>query len=334
MAGLPIAVEITPPDAPREHVMVLLAACGRASADAECLPAADVTASGSRAVAIVTWQGERRAVIEVGLRKEGRPVWRNRSIDFQTQDDLIERWRAIGFVVGTLSRPEVEVPDSEVNPAPEPRSKPDIAEPALKKESQPEPQAKITPEPVREERSINRSPRLGERPRRIASERPSRAVLDLGGVVGPGLEGVRSGAVARARLRLFEPLTAVFAVRYLDRPVGDGSFGGRWITTAAGVGSVLGADDLQLAASVDARAEFFHGRAEDGDRQDSAGRWISGLGLGLNGGWMPSRALGFFLGADGAWMFGTTELRIGDESVATDSSLRFAVEGGVRLRLW
>ncbi|HEY8944014.1 MAG TPA: hypothetical protein VIM73_07125, partial [Polyangiaceae bacterium] len=127
---------------------------------------------------------------------------------------------------------------------------------------------------------------------------------------------------------------AVFAVRYLERPIGDGSFGGRWFGGAAGLGAGLGDEELLLFTSVDARVEYFRGRAQAFGSTESAGRWLSGVGLGVNVGWMPSDVLGVFLGADGAWMFGSTDVRVRGERVATDEAWRAGVEGGVRLRLW
>ena len=64
---LPVAVEIAPPDSPKESIAVLLAACTRAKRGGECVLAADVAGGGTSAVAIVTWQGNARALVEVGL---------------------------------------------------------------------------------------------------------------------------------------------------------------------------------------------------------------------------------------------------------------------------
>jgi hypothetical protein len=343
LPGLPIAVEITPPDAPREQVAVLLAACGRASADAECVPAADVSSSGSRAVAIVTWSGERRVVIEVGLRTDGRPEWRSRTLDFERLDDPLERWRTIGFVVGTLSRPEADlppIPDAEVsesNPKPMPATEPAKASPsAPPRPAKARPRSNTPPRPAPERAASDAGdaadPPEPERPRSPRS--PATATLDLGGVVGPALQGMRGGGLARGRLRWIDVLGAVFAVRYLDRPIGRGSFGGRWITGAAGVGVELGAGELAIGANVDGRAEYFEGRAAVGAARAALARWLPGVGVGLNGAWMPTSALGLFVGGEAAYMFGTTDLRVAGDLVATDPALRFDVEGGVRVRLW
>jgi hypothetical protein len=343
LPGLPIAVEITPPDAPREQVAVLLAACGRASADTECVPAADVSDAGSRAVAIVTWSGERRVVIEVGLRKDGRPEWRSRTLDFERVDDPLERWRTIGFVVGTLSRPEAELPPtpkaegSESTLTPKPAAEPPKATPPARgRRANARPRAN-TPRRPTPERTASGAVDVADEPepeRPRSPRSPATATLDLGGVAGPALEGMRGGGLARGRLRWIDVLGVVFAVRYLDRPIGDGSFGGRWITGSAGVGVQLGSGELAIGGNVDGRAEYFEGRAALGAARAALARWLPGVGVGLNGAWMPTSALGLFLGGDAAFMFGTTDLHVAGELVATDPALRFDVEGGVRVRLW
>jgi hypothetical protein len=103
---LPVAVEVAPANAPREQVTALLTACSRAVGDAECILAADAADGNTQAVAIVTWQSDGRATVEVGLRHEGKPEWRSRNVSFLPSDEPLERWRAVGFVVGMLARGE------------------------------------------------------------------------------------------------------------------------------------------------------------------------------------------------------------------------------------
>lgn len=342
MAGLPIAVEVTPADAPREHVAVMLAACSRAAADVECVPAAEVPAGASGAVALVTWHGERRVAIEVGLREDGRPAWRSRTIDFATQDDPLERWRTVGFVVGTLSRPEGSVPEtSEATP---PGAAPSAEESAASRrepsKTQSSPAAQRPRQPVAPRRRANAeaSATAGLDEGRVfvpsLPYEPARAHLDLGGAVGPALDGVRTGGLARGHLRLSDVFGVVIGARYLDRPVGSGTVGGRWITAGGGFGAGLATGAFELIASVEARAEYFVARAERDGRAASQGRWLPGAALGVSGGWMATPAVGIFAGGDAAAMLGTTDIVVGSTRVTTDSALRFAVEGGLRFRLW
>jgi len=305
--GLPVAVEIAPPDAPREHVSALLAACSRALADSECVLSSEAPEDGSRAVAIVTWQGEGRAQIEVGLRREGRPEWRARTLDFEAKDELSERWRTVGFVVGTLSRPELR-PDAKLDGA--------------------EPDPVVAP-PVTDVRPSEPVP-----PRAPSDARPergsgARAAIDIGAVTGPALDGMRSGALVRARFRIAESLRAVTGLHYLELPSDERGLSARWATASGGVGAVLGDDSVELSFGIDARGEYVNARAN--------GRWhhnlFPGVGVGVTGAWMPSRWVGLFVGAEGAWIFGTREFRLTPESIVVEPALRINAEAGVRLRL-
>lgn len=367
MLGLPIAVEVLATDRAREHLSVLLSACTRAAGDAECLSAHELDGQDSRAVAIVTWEG-RRVLIEIGLRQGERPVRRTRTLQFEPSDDLRERWRTVGLVVGTLARPETAVAEQEgetsmpLEPsgaAPDTNSRDTerIEQPSSDRTRRPDELARRgdsgRPTATDRDRFADRrrqnmkSPKDGSEvtpegpdpidvePARSSSPVSApRATLDLGGVLGPGLGGTRSGAVVRGRFLGSEPWAVVFSGRYLERPHGDASFGGRWASGAAGIGAIFGTDDLQLTTSIDARAEYLQVVARVDGQEESQGRWLAGLGGSVNGGWMASSALGIFLGIDGAWRFGTTQISVKDQSVATDESIQFGAEAGVRVRLW
>ena len=184
---LPVAVEIAPPDAPKEYVAVLLSACSRARrGGVECVLAADAPAGGSSAVAIITWQGNSRALVEVGLRREGRAEWRARSLDFAAaRDDVLERWRAVGLVVGTMANEQLEAAqpaEAQAEPAPAPVA----------------PAPAPVPLPPANDR--------GKRERATTRVKPARVRLDLGAAVGPALAALRFGGLLRGELRLPDPL--------------------------------------------------------------------------------------------------------------------------------
>jgi hypothetical protein len=153
--------------------------------------------------------------------------------------------------------------------------------------------------------------------------------------MGPGLDGLRTGGVLRARFPIFEPLRSLFTLKYVERPRDDGGIRGQWLTIGAGVAGVLGSETAELSASLDARAEYFRASAKDGQgRSGAADRWLPGLALGVAGAWMPAPPLGFYLGAEGAWMLSQTEIRLNSAPHSEDRALRVSVDGGVRLRLW
>jgi hypothetical protein len=312
---LPVAVEIAPPDAPKEHVAVLLSACSRAKRDGvECLLAADAPAGGSSAVAIITWQGSSRALVEVGLRREGRPEWRSRSLDFAAaRDDVIERWRAVGLVVGTMANEQLE----EARPA------------EAQAEPEPEPEPAPAPTPV----PLPRATEPGKRQRATTRLEPAQGRIDLGAAVGPALAALRFGGLLRGELRLPDPLRIQLTARYLERPSGERQLRAQWITASLGLGVGFGSEQFEFGVAVDGRGEYFGARAEQQDDAEARTRWLSGIGLGATVAWMPSASLGLFVGGDSALMFGSTEIRIADDTLGQDGAVRYAGEAGVRFRL-
>jgi hypothetical protein len=322
---LPIAVEIAPPDAPREQVTALLTACSRAIADSECVLASEAPEGGALAVAIVTWQSDGQAFVEVGMRRQGRPEWRSRTVSFGGDDEVVERWRTVGFVVGTLARGEAgDAPATEEKPLP-PK----------------------TPEPAPVQHEAPRPP--PPRPRVVAPppRGPARAALDLGAEGGPGLGGkVRSGGSMRTRWPFQEPLRAVASLKYLEQ--NNSIPKGSWLTVGAGLGGVLGDSQAELSASLDLRGEYFHPsydpviETRSGSAPGPQSRLLLGLGSTLTAAWMPMPNLGLYIGVDGAWMFGSTEvhLKVSSSSgkpewrTVVDGPLRIGATGGLRLRLW
>jgi hypothetical protein len=312
--GLPVAVEIAPPDGPREGIQALLGACSRAVATSECIPAAEAPQGQIMAVAIVTWRGENRAVVEVGIREDGQSEWRSRTVDFRATDEPLERWRTVGFIVGTLARGGAV---SETEAEPEPESEPAPLEtPTVPRRSLPP--ARVTP-------------RLSAR---TLSRSTAQAALDLGAALGPALDGFRTGGVVRTRWPFRDPLRALFALRYFRSPINDSGLRASWLTVSAGLGAVLGDERAEIGIGMDARAEYFEATAESDAKNQSESRWLSGVGFGISGAFMPIQTVGVFVGGDAAYMFSETELFVASQSVTTDAALRVGLEAGVRLRLW
>lgn len=325
---LPVAVEIAPADAPREQVQVLLAACTRAKRGGECVLAAEAPSGGSSAVAIVTWQGSARALIEVGLRREGQPEWRARSLDFDpARDDLLERWRAVGLVVGTLANEEIEAAERAADVkdgvgATAPTSRPKAPERG------PRSQAETTTDADADAEAADDD----EAPVDRALE-PVLARLDVGAAIGPAFEAIRFGGLVRAELPLPDPLRLQFTARYLEHPRGTSELRAQWVTGSIGLGAGVGSERFEASVAVDARGEYFGARAERGEEAEARTRWLSGVGFGTSVAWIPSASLGLFVGADLASMFGNTEVWVAGEPAGEDGAWRYAAEAGVRFRL-
>ncbi|MGC4088885.1 MAG: hypothetical protein QM756_13485 [Polyangiaceae bacterium] len=314
---LPIAVEIAPPDAHKDQVAALLSACSRAVAESECVLAAEAPEGGAAAVAIVTWQSDGQAFVEVGMRRDGRPQWRSRNVSFASEDEPIERWRTVGFVLGTLARSELT---GENPPEPAPSGEPVRPTP---------PAAAVAPDTGK------------ARPSPSVRMDPAQAAIDVGAELGPALaSGLRSGGVLRTRWPFQEPLRVVAALKYLEQ--NNSTPAGRWLTAGVGLGWVHGTARAEVSGAADARVEYFETKYEDygtiGGMGTRHSRWLAGLGLNVTAAWMPMPTLGLFVSGDAAWMFGYTQihLRSGEREVevVTDKPLRFGAGGGVRLRLW
>src|SRR5262245_729974 len=107
---LPIVIDVGVTDPPRELTTVLVEACTRAATEAECHLVREAPEGPYAAIAIITWEAEDRVRIEVGLRRETGAEWRSRQISFQSADVDVERYRSVGFVVGTLATSPSEEP--------------------------------------------------------------------------------------------------------------------------------------------------------------------------------------------------------------------------------
>lgn len=325
---LPVAVEIAPPDSPKESVAVLLAACTRAKRGGECVLAADVAGGGTSAVAIVTWQGNARALVEVGLRREGHPEWRTRTLEFDpNRDDLLERWRAVGFVVGTLANEEAPSTEGDPERTPKPRESTSAkAAGEATKRSEPEPKAT---------QGVSLETTSGDAV--VAEDAPTfgraRGRLDVGASLGPAFDDVRFGGLVRGEVQLPDPVRAQMTLRYLERPSGAEELRAQWITMSAGLGVGFGGERVEFGVALDGRAEYFAARAERRSTAEAETRWLAGAGAGATLAWMPSATFGFFAGGDLALMFGSTDVRVESRSLGTDGMLRYAGEAGIRFRL-
>jgi len=94
-----IAVEIPVVHATPERTEALLRACAIAAAPDQC-QIADASSETPAAFAIVTWQGELIAHIEIG--RQGSRDWLERRLTFAEEDPPLERWQAVGYAIGTL----------------------------------------------------------------------------------------------------------------------------------------------------------------------------------------------------------------------------------------
>jgi hypothetical protein len=257
----------------------LITACSRAATPNECITSDARSADPPLGVAIVRRDGD-RARIEVGLRNVSSAEWSTRDLVFQPDDDELERYRAIGFTIGTLVSAQV--------PPPEPAS-------PSKAATEP-PRA---PQPAATETDGRASPpawRLTTPPQRARA-----TWLDVAGGVGLGLVpgSPRVGVALRAASELAPSgFFGVGEVGYAERP-GDASLRVRWLSLALGVGHPL--VPRLRALRLDARLLFVLERMSlavvEDERADGTARWKPGLGGAIDAYWEASPPLGLVVSA-------------------------------------
>ena len=135
MAGALIVIEIAAPKVSEGALSVLVSACSRAARDAECVLARNASDAQPAAVAIVTLQSEDKMRVEVGVRQGDHDSWRTKDFAFLPADQSMDRWRAVGFAIGTLA---------ESNPAPEEETSTRVG-PALPPSSSTQPSSSQAP---------------------------------------------------------------------------------------------------------------------------------------------------------------------------------------------
>ncbi len=129
-----VLVEIAPPEISREHQESLLRACGVAAKPLKCVagePGDEVPAL----LAIVVWEPDGNAHIEVGVRRQNRVEWAERRLTFAPGDPEKQRWEAAGLAAGTVAaslsrRPESEVAGPPASPPPPPEAPPEVEDSA------------------------------------------------------------------------------------------------------------------------------------------------------------------------------------------------------------
>src|SRR5689334_8330716 len=121
----PVVIDLGVADAPRESVQALVDACTQAARETDCHLVREAPEGPYAAIAIITWEADDRIRIEVGVRRKEGAEWRSRELTFQPGDVDVERYKSVGFVIGTL----VTTQDAEATkPAPEPRHDEPVSE--------------------------------------------------------------------------------------------------------------------------------------------------------------------------------------------------------------
>jgi len=317
-----IVVEVYAPEPAPDQLSTLIAACSRAAQPNECVTSDMKTGEPPLGVAIVHREGD-HARIELGLRGTAQAEWSIRDLSFQPDDDELERYRAIGFAIGTLVARQFEPP-----PSPEPSVDDRATDSRVRKPpSSPAPPPRVEPPPS--ETKLEDTPRP---PRRALRS----TWLELHGTGGlalvPGPPAL--GGVLRAASELVPGgLFAVVETSYAER-VGAPELHARFLDAALGLGQPL----LQLRSlNWDVRLSFAVERlavtAFDGSRQESALRWKPRIAASTFAHVPVSASIALSAGIGTSLDSKQSVIYVGDSQVAETPTFGFNGYIGVRVRL-
>ncbi|MEO7035665.1 MAG: hypothetical protein ABI548_17175 [Polyangiaceae bacterium] len=316
MSGAVIVIEIAAPSVSDDALAMLVSSCTRAARDAACVLAKNASDERPAAVAIVSAQADDKMRVEVGVRQGDHDSWRTKDFAFLPADEAMDRWRAVGFAIGTLAESNA-VPDSAAAGSP--------TSPAAPTNSTSTVVASVAEAPP---------PTPKAAPRRSPS---SPIFVGAAALFGPGLD--------RGPWRLGAALLGDFA---LGRGPSFFRIGGsaatsdtsgtaaRWYDVSLGAGvrliGALESSGLELSGRVMVEDFDVSVSASDG-RSAERERWIFGFESELGGCVQVVPDLFLTAGALATGLSAATDVRAFGLSVGTASSFRYAGSFGIRVRL-
>jgi hypothetical protein len=309
----PVVIDLGIADGPREAIQVLVDACTQAASETECHLVRDAPQGPYAAIAIVTWETDDRIRVEVGVRRAEGAEWRSRELKFRPGDVELERYKSVGFVIGTLAK--AHDPDVRARPASAP-------EPSL-------------PEPTRPTREPTELVPV-ERP--LASDLPTRL---RGWVAVSALasrafsEGApRLGASFRVGVRLVPHLSAVVSAGASSRPRDERGLLLSWLDAGVGLGWALGrTTSSRLELRADVLVERLAAEARSASDVDAGGRTQPAARLGVDGIWQVASPFALVLGVEVLGRPSVTRLRVEGAEVGSSGMLEIGAVLGARLNL-
>lgn len=204
----------------------LLEACNEALEEGECIKSGTTAAGRPRAVAVVSYEaGGSEIRIELGRRRDGETSWVVRQLEFGAEDPTLERWRAVGFAIGTWVH-EAEVREAKTK-AQSSGSEDTPNEAADEGQAAPRVSAKANPEfdAEKDSGSALTSPRPG----------PSRLLL-LSAVTGPAFDNGQWRFGGRLRFGLYPTRRwgAFIGIGYQTTRRGEAHLRGTWWDATVG----------------------------------------------------------------------------------------------------
>jgi hypothetical protein len=339
----PVVVEVVAPDHEVTLDQTLIEACSRVVPDGDCVldPAPDGSA---RARARITFVTADEVRLEIVLDPPSETL--ERVLHFRNEDEEVERWRAVGLVVGTLAGGGLGEPEDGGSPAPTPAptgsSEPAAAEDAPAEaepppeEPTPPPEPAPPPEPPPVERPVPAPPPDtggGD------AEPPAERSGWIGAIAhtGPGFDAGpwRVGGAVEGAL-LLRPVVLALTGGYSAAVDEQRGVSAMWGFAALGAGAELEVTEhIWLGARADGLIQRLQTSSTDAatGRTDRGGRWVPGGRVFVDlTGWV-TRDIGMIFGAEARVLASATDVSTRDQIVATESRLRFSLWVGVRYGL-
>jgi len=331
----PIVVDVGVTEPQRELASALVEACTQAAASAstECRLVRDAPSGPYTAIAIVTWEEGDRAHVEVGLRRAPTSEWRTRELTFQAADADIERYRSVGFVIGSLATAARDdaVPKSAPSTTTNGTTNP---KPASAKEPPPPP---VTAPPTKPVPVVVAPivPKEAPRPNGGPSAPRRYGWIGLTGTVGGGIDhgSVRWGGQGWAGVRILPHLAAIASGGASVRPRDELGLAARWIDAGLGIAVLLGPkNSLHLDVRGQILLESFTANAESEGRTDQMNRLNVGGRFGADGVLPLGDVVDLVLGADMTFR-PATKLTVADQSAGATRNAELGASAGLRFEL-
>jgi hypothetical protein len=304
----PVVIDMGMAEPAEVLVASMVEACTKAVGDGDCHLVRDAPQGPYRAIAILTWEGLDKVRIEVGLRRDDGTEWRTRALSFQPEDAEVERFRSVGFVVGTLATEESPPPPPPPVEAPPPVAPPPKPEPPPRPLPKPEP----TP-PVRPVSSIG-------------------LVGTIGGALDEGAP--RYGGALRGRFGVSSWIGVTTSVGGSLRPRDQNELMLRFLDAGVGLGFVLSRPrPIGWELDVQAVVESFYAQAGAGGEADSANRILPAARAELDLVWRVAPPVEILVGGNLFARPASTTVMVGGESVGTTGILEVGIVAGARLEL-
>jgi hypothetical protein len=305
----PVVIDMGIAEPPQVLVVSMVEACEKAAGDGECHLVREAPQGPYRAIAILTWDGPDKVRVEVGLRRDTGTEWRTRSLSFQPEDVALERFRSIGFVVGTLATEETPpAPPVEAAPAP-----------VVKVPPQP---ATVPPPPV---------PVAPPEPR--ARTRHSVGVVaTLGGALDEGAP--RYGGALRGRIGLAPWMGLAVSAGGSLRPTDEHGLALRFLDAGLGAGFVLvQPKPVGWELTLEAMVENFRAEVDASGRSDAQTRTVPAGRVELDVVWAVASPLELVAGGNVIVRPASTTIAVAGEAVGSTGIIEVGLAAGVRFGL-